>query len=263
MRRVALFALGLCLAFVPSARGDEWTKTFNITGRPDLRVVTSDASIHVDAWDQKTIEARVTTESYKIGEGGIRVYDHQSGDSVELEVRFPHQILGFNVGHRRVEVEIRVPREGRVHLRTGDGSIQVSGCKGDLELETGDGHQEIAAVDGTLKAHAGDGHIRAEGRFDSLVISTGDGRIEARALPGSSVNSSWDLHAGDGSIDLQVPENLAADVALHTSDGHISVDLPVMVEGRLGGNSVQGKLNGGGRLLTIRTGDGSIRLGKS
>jgi hypothetical protein len=54
------------------ARAEEWSKTYSLTGKPDLRVETSDANIHVSTWDQNTIEARVTTTGYKIGDGGIR-----------------------------------------------------------------------------------------------------------------------------------------------------------------------------------------------
>jgi DUF4097 and DUF4098 domain-containing protein YvlB len=119
-------------------------------------------------------------------------------------------------------------------------------------------------VDGNLRTHAGDGHIRAAGRFDSVNASTGDGRIEIRALAGSTMaSSSWDLHAGDGSVTLELPQNFAADVDLHTADGHISLDMPITVEGRLAQNNIHGRLNGGGNLLTIHTGDGSIKLAKS
>jgi hypothetical protein len=52
-------------------------------------------------------------------------------------------------------------------------------------------------------------------------------------------------------------------VDLKTGDGHISLDLPVTVEGQLAHNSIRGKLNGGGNLLSIHTGDGSIRLERS
>jgi hypothetical protein len=75
--------------------------------------------------------------------------------------------------------------------------------------------------------------------------------------------SGWNVRAGDGSVELNLPDNFAADVDLHTGDGHISLDLPVTVEGRLSRSSIHGKLNGGGNLLTIHTGDGSIRLQKS
>ena len=59
-----------------------------------------------------------------------------------------------------------------------------------------------------------------------------------------------------------MPHDLSADVDLHTSDGHIDLDLPVSAEGKLRQNDIHGKINGGGPLLTIRTGDGSIHLKK-
>ena len=71
------------------ARADEWSKTYTLTGKPDLRVDTSDADIHVSTWDQKTIEAKVTTSGYKIGADGIRIEEHQTGDAVEIERALP------------------------------------------------------------------------------------------------------------------------------------------------------------------------------
>ena len=265
MKRFALVALGLCLAGAAYARADEWSKTYAITGKPDLRVETSDANIHVDTWDQKTIEARVTSEHYKIGEHGLKIEEHQSGDSVEIQIHFPHDvhIINFNFHGYRVDVEIHMPREGRVNLHTGDGAIRLANFKGDMDLQSGDGHQDIDAVDGTLRSRTGDGRITATGRFDVLELSTGDGRIDARALSGSAVTSNWNLHTGDGSVTLEVPANFAADVDLHTSDGHIEADLPVSVEGRLSEKNIHGKINGGGNLVTVHTGDGSIRLQKS
>jgi DUF4097 and DUF4098 domain-containing protein YvlB len=130
-------------------------------------------------------------------------------------------------------------------------------------LQSGDGRQDIDSVEGALRAHAGDGHIQAAGRFDLLEITTGDGRIDARALPGSVMSSAWDLHAGDGTVTLQLPDNFAADVDLHTGDGHITTDVPISIQGSRNNSEVRGKLNGGGNSLTIRTGDGSIRLEKS
>ena len=83
-----------------------------------------------------------------------------------------------------------------------------------------------------------------------------------RAKSGSTLAASWRLETGDGSVSLEVPGDLAADVDLHTSDGHIDLDMPVTTEGKIRQNEIHGKLNGGGSLLTIRTGDGSIHLRK-
>jgi len=264
MQCLALAVATLILLAVPFARAEEWSKTYNITGKPDLRVQTSDGNLHVDTWDRNTIEVHVSSNHYKIGDGGITIYEHQNGDSVEIEVRYPHHFpISIQIGSYRVDVDVHMPREGHVNLLTGDGAIRLANFKGNMELESGDGHEDIESVDGILHARTSDGRISASGRFDSLDLNTGDGRIEARVLPGSTVASTWNIHTGDGSVTLQLPENLAADVDLRTGDGHINVDVPVTVRGNLGDKNVHGKMNGGGNLLTVHTGDGSIRIERS
>lgn len=261
-KRLALLIVAVAAISVLPAYADEWSKTYNLSGKPDLRVDTSDANIHVSTWDQNTIEAKVTTLRYKIGEGGIRIEEHQNGDLVEIDVRFPHHNFTVEWGNHRVDVEIHMPREGKVNLRTGDGKIEIGGLKGEMDLHSGDGSEVLEGVDGKLRATTGDGHIRADGRFDALELKTGDGRVEVRAAAGSSLASGWRLETGDGSVTLEVPADFSADVDLHTSDGHIDLEMPVTTEGKLRENEVHGKLNGGGNSLIIRTGDGSIRLRK-
>ncbi len=264
--RRCLFAATIVwsLAVLP-ARADDWSKTYTLTGKPDLRVDTSDADIHVSTWDQNTIQAKVTTTHYKIGDDGVRIEERQQGDTVEIDVHIPHHGVTINFGtsmNHHVEVEIKMPREGRVDLHTGDGHIDLANFKGEMQLRSGDGAQEIDSVDGKLRATTGDGHIRARGRFDELDLKTGDGRVDARAEAGSSLATGWRLESGDGTVALDIPENLAADLDLHTGDGHIDLGMPVTTEGKLRQGDVRGKLNGGGNLLMIHTGDGSIRLGK-
>src|ERR1700688_1033759 len=124
MKRVRIGSpiLGLMVCVVCSlaalpAYADDWSKTYTLTGKPDLRVETSDADIHVATWDQNTIEAKVTTTHYKIGEDGIRIEEHQNGDTVEINVRYPHHGLTIGLGNysnHRVDISIHMPREGRV-----------------------------------------------------------------------------------------------------------------------------------------------------
>ena len=267
MKRIELIVLIAGLAAAIPARADEWSKTFQLSGKPDLRVETSDANIQVNTWDQNVIEAKVTTTRYKIGEGGIRIEERQNGDAVEIDVRYPHQLPHINIEwgqhQHRVDILIHMPREGKVNLHTGDGKIEIAGFKGEMDLHSGDGSETLDGVDGKLRASTSDGHIRANGRFDELDLKTGDGHVEVRAAAGSSLAAGWKLQTGDGSVTLALPGDLAADVDLHTSDGHIDVEMPVTTEGKIRPNEIHGKINGGGSLVTIRTGDGSIHLRKS
>lgn len=264
MRRILpLFAVLLALSAIASA--EEWTKTYKLTGKPDLRIETSDADIRVETGNQNQIEARVVANGYKIGDGGIQIVEHQSGNSVDMEVKFPRHIFSVTIGNHshHVEVIVRMPEQGNVNLHTGDGSIRLHGLKGEMDLKSGDGSEEIDDVDGHLRAHTSDGHIRARGRFDELELNTGDGRVDATVLQGSTLAEGWNVKTGDGSVHLQIPADLSADVDLHTGDGHITVDVPITVSGQVAGNHLRGKLNQGGNLFTVQTGDGSIEVGKS
>ena len=259
---MSLAILAVAVIAVLPAHADEWSKTYNISGKPDLRIETSDANIRVTTWDQNTIEAKVETSRYKIGDGGIRVDEHQNGDTVEIDVHYPHHNFNIEWGNHKVDVIIQMPREGRVNLHTGDGKIDLAGFKGDMDLHSGDGSENLEGVDGKLHASTGDGHITAHGRFDELELKTGDGHVEVRATQGSTLAAGWRLETGDGNVSLEIPSELSADVSLHTSDGHIDLDMPIVTEGKIRENEVHGKLNGGGSPLTIRTGDGSIHLRK-
>lgn len=263
MKRISLAVLLLVVMASLPAIADEWSKTYNLTGKPDLRIETSDANIRVTTWDQNAIEAKVITTRYKIGEGGIKVEEHQNGNSVEIDVRYPHHNFTIDFGNHRVDVIVQMPRQGNVNLHTGDGKIELAGLKGEMNLRSGDGSENVDSIDGKLRATTGDGHIRANGRFDELDLKTGDGSVEVQAQSGSSLGAGWSLETGDGSVTLGVPGDLAANVDLHTGDGHIDLGMPVTTEGTLRGNDVHGKLNGGGGSLVIHTGDGSIRLQKT
>jgi DUF4097 and DUF4098 domain-containing protein YvlB len=153
-----------------------------------------------------------------------------------------------------------VPRELTLDVNTGDGDVHVAGVKGEVRLHTGDGGIDGTGLDGRLAASSGDGHVSVAGRFDDLDIHTGDGMVEAAATAGSNIVTGWQIRTGDGSVSVRLPDGFKADIAADTGDGRITLNVPVTLNGAMRSSHVRGALNGGGRPLTIRTGDGSIRL---
>lgn len=281
MRRVSTLASAaavFALLALP-ARADQWNKVYKLTGRPDVRVDTNEAAIQVTSGDAKEVIARVITNNWTISPDEVRIArDVQSGNSIELEVRVPRIHWSWGDQHRYVHIELTVPKESNLNLRSGDGSIRVSGVQGQQQIETSDGHIDVSDLRGTVRLHSGDGHIeasgldgsldastndghlRVRGRFDALRLETGDGSITAEVLPGSKLANNWSIHTGDGSVTLRLADGISADLEAHTGDGSISSQLPLMVSGILGRKDLRGKLGGGGPTLQIRTGDGSIRL---
>lgn len=262
IRRLSLVPLLLLFVTVAFAQED-WHKSYPVTGIPDFRFNTGDANITITSWDRKLIDVHVTTYNWRFGERGLSLREHQTGDLVEIDIPTSDHGMHFSVGwerSRRVNVEVKMPREGRLNIFTRDGRVEARDLKGEFDIRTGDGRQVLTDLDGALAAQSGDGRIEVSGRFDRLDLHSGDGRIEARVDPGSKVTDSWRLRAGDGSIRLRLPKDLSADLELHTGDGHIDFDFPITISGRRRGNDIRGQMNGGGQLLTIRTGDGSIRV---
>lgn len=262
MRRQAFRTILILAVLASVAHADDWNKKFSVTGKPELRVSTSDGSVRVYASETREISVHVTTLGWRIADDQVRITDYQSGNRLELQVRVPRS-HGIVIGTRRVEIEVNVPRESDLDIRTDDGRIGVQDVRGDLRLSSGDGRITASGLDGKLRAHTHDGSIRVDGRFDSLDLQTGDGRVEASAARGSKLGTGWSVRTRDGSVDVRLPQDLAATLDVDTRDGHISVDVPVEVSGPLGRSRLRGRMNGGGPTLQIHTGDGSIRIGRS
>jgi DUF4097 and DUF4098 domain-containing protein YvlB len=262
-------------------RGDEWSKSYKVSGHANLHVDTDDGDVNILAGDPGQIEARVTADGFKIGPGDVRVDEHQEGDNVTISVKMPHFNFSFFGGrHRSVRIDIRVPKDlnldvhtgdgnvnsqaisGDIRINTGDGHITVNGLRGSINMRSGDGNIQASGLDGSLEVDTGDGHVSVDGRFDSLNLKTGDGNIEARAMNGSKVANSWRLHSGDGHINMWLPGDFNADLEAHTGDGKITLDFPIKVSGSLSHSSIHGTLNNGGGTVSLTSGDGSIHLQK-
>jgi hypothetical protein len=283
MPRLAAAALVLALAATPPAVAagapvTQWERSFPTSGRPALVLQTDDASVHVTTWDRPAVGIHVATRGWSIGDRGVSVEASQSGNRVSCQVREPRGSVHLEFGTRTIRVDVSLPRDadldvstgdgaiaiaplsGEISAHSGDGSIQADGLRGQIVLTTRDGAIHAWALDGSLVAHSGDGGIALDGRFDRLEVVAGDGRVTATAREGSRLATGWDLQSGDGSLTLRVPATLRADLELRTGDGSLTVGLPVETSGKLRGHQLYGRLNGGGPLLRMTSGDGSLRL---
>ncbi len=262
MSKISLILL-LCISCLGvSASAEEWTKSYQVSNTPSLHVDTNDAAIEVTHGVSNTIYAKVITDGISIGGSGVRITERQDADKVDLQVHIPND-WGFHIGmHRGVRVEIQVPPQSALDLHSGDGHISVNGISGQARLDTGDGHIDVQNFSGALHGHTGDGHMTIDGVFTDLDLRSGDGHVDLTVRPGSKLNSGWLIHTSDGRVEAKLPQDLACELYAHTGDGHIQLDLPVTVSGSIEHSRVRGKLNGGGPLLEISTGDGSIRIGK-
>ena len=258
-------------------------KQFKVTGTPDVRLTTFDGSIEIHGWDK----SHVAIEIEKRGPSRqsleqLEVVATQNGNVIELEVKKPRaesfQGIGLhqtayarlivsvpNNAHVRArsgDGSIRIERvNGRLELRTSDGSIRASEVTGDLAFDTTDGSVTVDRAEGRLAVDTGDGSVSVSGKLAAVKLHTGDGSVVYRADSGAAMAENWSITTGDGTVSVYLPPGFSADLDAHTGDGSIRSEIDGLSSPpRDARRTLKGKIGDGGRMLRIRTGDGSIRL---
>ena len=258
-------------------------KRFTVDGRADVRVTTFDGAIEIQSWDKPDVLIEIEKRGpTKAALEELHVVADQKGRVIELEVKRPREESFSGIGLHRsayARLIVKVPREtdiraksgdgsihieridGKIDLRTGDGSIRASDISGDLTLDTGDGSITVDGAEGKLTLDTADGSVNVSGKLTGLSLHTGDGSIVYRVEPGARMAEPWEITTGDGSVSLYLPAEFDADLDAHTGDGTIRNDLQINdPEKSSERRTLRAKIGNGGKLLRIRTGDGSIRL---
>jgi DUF4097 and DUF4098 domain-containing protein YvlB len=277
-----------CIDLVGADEGkyvERETRHFTTSAIPEINLATFDGAIEVRSWDKPEVEVTIEKRAItKEAAATIEIHAMQSGNQVTVDAKVP-KTSGFGIhfnDSRSAKLIVSAPATSNLRASSGDGSITVERISGRLDLRSGDGSIRGRDLGGDVKAHTGDGSIRLDGMSGALDVDTGDGRVvvsgklstvRARsgdggvtihADSGSAPGGDWDIATGDGPITLEVPETFDAELDARTSDGGIRMnDITLSnVSGAIGKNSVRGQLGSGGRLVRLRTGDGSITLSR-
>jgi hypothetical protein len=280
---LALLSAGCTITVNSHSEVAREEKKFTVDGRADLRLATFDGAIEVQSWDRPYVLVEIEKRGpSKASIDALQVLAGQKGTVIDVEVKAPRSEAYSGIGlHRTASARliVNVPRDtdvrarsgdgsikvdrvnGRIELQTGDGSIRVADVAGDLTLDTGDGSITVENAEGRLALDTGDGSVTVSGKLASIKLHTGDGSIVYRAEPGTTMADPWEITTGDGSVSLYLPPDFNADLDAHTGDGSIRNDLDVEDGGeRAERRTLRGKIGTGGKVLRVRTGDGSIRL---
>jgi DUF4097 and DUF4098 domain-containing protein YvlB len=145
-------------------------------------------------------------------------------------------------------------------LSTSGGDIKVGDAMGSLSVKTSGGSIDIRRAAADLKAHTSGGSIEIGDAGSAIDASTSGGSINARLSRQPRGDSR--LSTSGGGITVHVATNVALDIDAQTSGGDVASDVPVTILGKQNDSSLNGKLNGGGPRLVLRSSGGDIRLQK-
>jgi DUF4097 and DUF4098 domain-containing protein YvlB len=204
---------------------------------------------------------------------------HTGGGSIEVRHANGKVVAETGGG----SVEIKAGAQGAI-IETGGGSVDVGQCNGKLKVSTGGGSVDLKDVGGSAEIDTGGGSIRLTSGTGHVHAETGGGSIELFGVPSAKAETSAggitvklvktgterndsDLETGAGDITVYLASDVAVNVraSVDMGSGHrITSEFPDI---HISGGSdpwgpktltAEGKLNGGGPTLKVRTSSGDI-----
>lgn len=221
-----------------------------------VAVKTSGGSISLGTLaSDATAETSAGSISVKKANGKLTATTH--GGSIDLgEVEGPARV---ETSAGSISVKSTKMQFGAI---THGGKIETGELGGPAELETSAGSIKVGTSRGPLVANTSGGGIEIDEAADTVTAHTSAGPIVAAFT--AQPHGDCRLTTSGGGINIRIPQNLGFDLDARTSGGRVITELPVTIavvgEHRDGG--LKGKLNGGGKLLELKTSAGDIVIKK-
>jgi DUF4097 and DUF4098 domain-containing protein YvlB len=234
--------------------------TFQWTGKlaPGqlIEIKGVNGNIHAEATAGREVEviAEKTSRHSDPSEIRFKVVDNGNGTTIcavyPSKDGRPNECRPGEDGHMntknndvKVEFTVRVPNGVRFTGRTVNGGIQAEHLGADVEARTVNGKIELSTT-------------------AAAVAETVNGSIHA-TLGAPAWNGARRFETVNGSVEVSLPPDSAADLTASTVNGRISTDFPVTVRGHFGHRTLHGSLGSAvasGRELRMNTVNGSIVL---
>jgi hypothetical protein len=256
--RYVLVAMGLVLATgqAPAAQmrsAEEWCadsgsdrprschvdeRTLAATGGTLAVDAGANGGIRVLGSDRPDIVVRARIEAHARSDADARALASQ----VKVSDGYDITVDGPGTGRREgwhVSFELHVPRTTNLRLRTNNGGIALSNVSADIDIEAGNGGLRLDAVGGSVKGRTGNGGVSID-------------------LDGSSFDGTGlDVSTTNGGVKLSIPDGYSAQLEVGTVNGHLNIDFPVTVQGRIG-RSINATLGSGGPPVKATTVNGGV-----
>jgi DUF4097 and DUF4098 domain-containing protein YvlB len=270
-----------------------------VNGPVDLEVLTRSGDVTVRAGGTGSVQIHgkvFVGDHWLFGDRQADVREIEQNPPIRQEGNSIH-IDYVNARNISVDYEITVPADTSIRTHSGSGDQIIEGTRGNVELQTGSGDVKMRNVNGEIQLQTGSGNIRAHEISGAVKGGTGSGDVEleetgpgdvdlhagsgdisVRGIQGAfhgesgsgditvegTQSGAWEVRTGSGNVHVKLPDNAAFDADISTSSGSVDVAQPIemTVQGRIGESRkhVQGKVHGGGPLLSVHTGSGDIRI---
>ncbi|MGE0453112.1 MAG: DUF4097 domain-containing protein [Vicinamibacteria bacterium] len=157
-----------------------------------------------------------------------------------------------------VDFDVTLPEKTPFVARTVNGSIEASGLQADVTATSVNGSLKVIST-GRVRAETVNGGVRIEAA--SASAESVNGSIHAR-LASTDWSEPLAFETVNGAVRLTLPEKASTALDVKTTNGSIRSDFDLQGERRTR-RALSGTIGAGGRTLSVRTVNGSVRVKKA
>jgi hypothetical protein len=264
VRQTALALLAGALLAAPAAaqsRSDSFNWEGAVPSGRWLMIRNMNGEVHVERGSGSQVEVRavkryrrgdpdeVRIQTVKARDGSVVICALWGDDGRCDEdggYRSTNDNRGWNNRGNDVSVHftVRVPAGVRVDASTTNGDLSVTGATSEVI------------------AHTTNGDVRAESSGGPVSARTTNGSVTARMRELGDARD-LDFATTNGSVIVEVPASLGAEVDMSTTNGHVSSDFQMTLSGRISPRRIRATIGDGSRRLRLHTTNGNVELRKS
>jgi len=224
----------LVLALGPSSVDSQsrFERTYTPQRSAHLTISNVNGSIHVTAWDRKTILARANAAP------SVRIEDQTVGDDISISTK-------RNLRLGRADFEVSVPPETSVTIKNIVGNIEVTGING---------HVSVHSIDSDVHL------LRVSSQAVDVLVTSGDVFFDGELHEGGS----YSLQSMRGDLDVTLPSATPFNLNARALSENINLGsfLNSLSGPTRGPKGVSGTYLKGGSRLTLTAYSGRILLHK-
>ncbi len=277
----SLVALLLAGGIVAGAEQEgSFDKSLAVSGPVDLDVKTDSGGITVTSGSSGTVRVHAILKGqrgwFDSGDVGARIRELERNPPVEqtgnhIRIGYVHDrdlLKGVSM-----HLEIQTPSDSQVRARADSGGIHVQGIRGPADCRTDSGGIDLRDIGSEVRAAADSGGIHLgnikgpvfahadSGGIDALDVS---GSIDAQTDSGGirlmqTRPGSIQAKADSGGVTVKLAPGAGYNVSAESDSGRISVP-EMTVKGSFSKHHVEGKVGGGGPLVSVRASSGNITI---
>src|SRR5437899_1189963 len=147
-----VFIFGPALTFSKCSHELLSEALLSVENGKNVAVSSFSGNMHVLSWDRNEVSMKVYGSEDLKGKVNIGISDMNEGVKLECKVINPDENDNYNL-----DIEIIVPKEQNVSLKTPTGNLTAQNINGKLKLNTGGGNIEVKEIFDNIFAVTGGG----------------------------------------------------------------------------------------------------------